>query len=216
MKSTTSLVNHNSQSLITKTFDGHHTKLSPPPVFVLCDRCYWCATYFNNTRIPPDNNCPQCNANAKDNKYSMLQLQQQEKGNLHGQKSKKEILLVDDEPDSCFVYEVVLQEAGYECISYNDSVKALQEFRPNYYDLVILDIMMPELDGFAFCEKLREVDNAVPIIFITATEGYYESFRRQYYIELSKEVNIKAIQKPIGNDELVNIVNNTIATRDKN
>ena len=84
----------------------------------------------------------------EENKYSMQQLQQEER-NLHGQKSKKKILLVDDEPDSCLVYEVVLQDAGYECISYNDSVKSLQEFRPDYYDLVIPDIRMPKLDGFA-------------------------------------------------------------------
>jgi CheY-like chemotaxis protein len=93
--------------------------------------------------------------------------------------------------------------------SYNDSINALQEFRPNYYDLVILDIRMPKLDGFAFCEKIREIDKAVPIIFITATEGYYENFKKQYYPEISKDVNIKSLQKPGGNDELVNIVNRT-------
>jgi hypothetical protein len=65
MKSTTSLINHDSQSLIAKTRDGH-TKPSSPPIFILCDRCYWCATYFNNTRIPADNNCPQCNANSNE------------------------------------------------------------------------------------------------------------------------------------------------------
>jgi hypothetical protein len=64
MQGTTSLINHDSQSLIAKTSDGHHTKPSAPPVFVLCDRCYWCATYFSNTRILADNNCPQCNANS--------------------------------------------------------------------------------------------------------------------------------------------------------
>jgi CheY-like chemotaxis protein len=148
----------------------------------------------------------------EENEYN----KQQEERNLHGQKSNKKILLVDDEPDSCLVYEVVLHDAGYECTSYNDSVKALQEFRPNYYDLVILDIRMPKLDGFALCEKIREVDKAVKIIFITASEGYYESFRRQYYPKLSNDVNIKCLQKPIGNDELVNIVNKTMATRDKN
>jgi hypothetical protein len=61
MKSET-LINHDSQSLITKTFDGH-TKLSVPAVFILCDRCYWYATYFNNARMPTDNICPQCNSN---------------------------------------------------------------------------------------------------------------------------------------------------------
>jgi DNA-binding response OmpR family regulator len=51
------------------------------------------------------------------------------------------------------------------------TLKALREFRPNYYDLVILGIRMPKLDGFVLCEKIREIDKAVPIIFITATEG---------------------------------------------
>jgi CheY-like chemotaxis protein len=146
-----------------------------------------------------------------------LQQQQkiQEKG-LYNQKRKKRILLVDDEPDHCMVYQIVLEDAGYQCISYTDSVKALQEFRPSYYDLVMLDIKMPKLDGFALCEKIRELDMTVQIIFITASEVYYENFRRQYYPELSNDINITCLQKPIGNQELVRIVNMTIARRDKN
>ena len=54
--------------------------------------------------------------------------------------------------------------------SHTNSVQALQEFRPNYYDLVILDIKMPKLDGFALCEKIREIENTVQIIFITVGE----------------------------------------------
>src|SRR5919202_5757250 len=84
------------------------------------------------------------------------------------QTRKKRILLVDDEPDHCIVYQIVLEDTEYECTSYTDSVKALQEFKPDYYDLVILDIRMPKLDGFALCEKIREVDREVRIIFITA------------------------------------------------
>ena len=72
----------------------------------------------------------------------------QEKG-LYNQKRKNKMLLVDDEPDHCMVYQIVLEDAGYECVSFTDSVKALQEFRPDYYNLVILDIKMPKLDGFA-------------------------------------------------------------------
>jgi predicted Zn-ribbon and HTH transcriptional regulator len=61
----TSATNHDSSRLITKKHD-HYTKPSSPSsaIFVLCDKCYWCATYFNNTRIPMNNNCPQCNANS--------------------------------------------------------------------------------------------------------------------------------------------------------
>ena len=50
---------YDSQSLITKT----HDRSILPPIFILCDSCYWCATYFDKTRIPGHNRCPQCNAN---------------------------------------------------------------------------------------------------------------------------------------------------------
>jgi CheY-like chemotaxis protein len=98
-----------------------------------------------------------------------LRQQEEEEEQLHDQTRKKKILLVDDERDHCMVYQIVLEDTGYECTSYTDSVKALQEFRPNYYDLVILDIRMPRLDGFA-CEKIRKVDRDVQIIFTTAGE----------------------------------------------
>jgi hypothetical protein len=65
MESTTSLTNHDSKGLIAKTPDGNKPPPSPPPpIFILCDRCYWCATYFDNRRLPLDNNCPQCYANS--------------------------------------------------------------------------------------------------------------------------------------------------------
>jgi DNA-binding response OmpR family regulator len=133
----------------------------------------------------------------------------QDKQGLHSQTRRmKRILLVDDEPDICIVYQIVLQDAGYECKSYTDSVKALQEFRVNYYDLILLDIKMPVLNGFELCKKIREVDRTVHIIFITASEAYYEKFRGQHFPELGK---INYIQKPIGNEELVQIVNMIIA-----
>ena len=137
--------------------------------------------------------------------YQYRILQQEEK--LLSQK-KKRIVVVDDEPDTCMVYQIVLEDAGFECVSYTDSVKALQEFRPAYYDLILLDIKMPVLNGFELCKKIREIDKGVHIIFITASEAYYEKFRGQRFPELGK---INYIQKPIGNDELVRLVNMIIA-----
>ena len=127
---------------------------------------------------------------------------------LHNQTRRKRILLVDDEPDTCMVYQIVLEDAGYQCISYTDSVKALQEFRASYYDLVLLDIKMPVLNGFELCKKIREIDRTVHIVFITASEEYYEKFRSEHYTELGK---INYIQKPIGNEELVRIVDMIVA-----
>jgi len=136
--------------------------------------------------------------------------QRQQNISLQTSNRKKIVLLVDDEADHCFIYQIVLQDAGYECISYTDSVQALQEFRPNYYDLVILDIRMPTLDGFALCKKIREIDNKIQIIFITASEEHYNKIKKQNYPELE---NVVSIQKPIGNEELVRVVNIAIAAR---
>jgi CheY-like chemotaxis protein len=112
-------------------------------------------------------------------------------------------------------FQIVLEDASFECISYTDSIKALQEFRPNYYNLVILDIKMPILNGFELCKKIREVDNSVHVIFIAASEEYYEKFRSQYYRELvnnnSNNSNTSYIQTPIGNKEILQIVNMVIA-----
>jgi DNA-binding response OmpR family regulator len=105
------------------------------------------------------------------------------------------------------IYQMVLEDAGYECISYTDPVKALQEFRIDYYDLILLDIKMPILNGFELCKKIIELDRTVHIVFITATEQYYEKFRSQHFSEIGK---INYIQKPIGNDELVQIVDRIV------
>ena len=131
-------------------------------------------------------------------------------------KKKRRILVVDDEPDLCRVYQIVLEDAGYECVSYTDSVKALQEFRASYYDLILVDVMMPILNGFELCKKIMEIDNTLHIIFTTASEEFYEKFRGQHYTELINESNTSYIQKPIGNEELVQIVNMTIAKRNAN
>ena len=119
-------------------------------------------------------------------------------------RSNKRILVVEGEPDICMLYHMVLKDAGYDCISYTDSVKALQEFKPYFYDLVLLDIKMPVLNGFELCKKIIELDRTVHIILITASEEYYEKFRGQHFPELAK---ISYIQKPVGNEELVQIVN---------
>ena len=122
--------------------------------------------------------------------------------------SRKRVFLVDDEPDICLIYQMVLEDAGYQCTSYTDPVQALQEFKPYFYNLILLDIKMPVLDGFELCKKIIKLDRTVHIVFITAAEQYYEKFRTQHFPELGK---IDYIQKPVGNDELVQIVDMVIA-----
>ena len=118
-------------------------------------------------------------------------------------KKKKRVLVVDDDPDICMVYQIVLEDAGYQCISYTDPFSALEEFRIDYYDLILLDIKMPVLNGFELCKKIRQNDKTVHIVFITALPEYYKDIRDQSYHELRNAIYI---QKPIRNDELVRIV----------
>ncbi|MDQ3967146.1 MAG: response regulator [Thermoproteota archaeon] len=130
---------------------------------------------------------------------------------MSNQKRRGRILVVDDEPDSCLVYQTVLQGTGYECKSYTDSVKAMQEFVPNYYDLILLDIKMPKLNGFELCKNIRGVDKTIKVIFITASEDYYKNIKDQFYPELTSSTTTTFIQKPIENQELIKIVNETLA-----
>jgi DNA-binding response OmpR family regulator len=125
------------------------------------------------------------------------------------------LFLVDDEYDTCMSYQMVLQDAGYECKSYIDSVRELKEFRPSYYDICLLDIKMPMLNGFDLCKKIREVDKAIHVIFITAAAEYYSKFRNQHHTQLDT-TNTSYIQKPIANQDLIKIITKTIATKNKN
>lgn len=67
---------------------------------------------------------------------------------------KKKILFVDDEPDLTFVFKEGLEYAGLSVDVFNNSVDTLKDFKPHFYDLVMLDIIMPEMDGFDLYKKL--------------------------------------------------------------
>jgi DNA-binding response OmpR family regulator len=79
----------------------------------------------------------------------------------------KRILIVDDEPRYLRLLEANLRTEGYEVVTAQDGLQAIEVFSSQPIDLVLLDIMMPRLDGFATTQRLREFSN-VPIIILTA------------------------------------------------
>ncbi len=79
----------------------------------------------------------------------------------------KRILIVDDEPRYLRLLEANLRTEGYEVVTAQDGLQALDVFSAQPIDLVLLDVMMPRLDGFATCQRIREFSN-VPIIILTA------------------------------------------------
>jgi two-component SAPR family response regulator len=89
--------------------------------------------------------------------------------------------------------------------SYNDPTLALSNFKPGLYDLLLLDIKMLEMNGFELYQKMREIDSNVKICFLTASELFYEEYRRlDAYPRVNKE---HFIQKPIGTEELIRQLN---------
>jgi DNA-binding response OmpR family regulator len=122
---------------------------------------------------------------------------------MKSDKKRNKILLVDDEPDITTSIEATLQIAGFTVHTYQDPLIALSKFKPGYYDLVILDIKMPEMNGFELYAEMRKIDKQVKFCFITAGEMYYDKVRveEEQYCKLDTE---RFLQKPISNTDLVN------------
>jgi DNA-binding response OmpR family regulator len=118
----------------------------------------------------------------------------------------KKILLVDDESDVCFVLEKVLGEKGYMVDSYENPTLALENFKAHSYDLVILDIKMPNLNGFALYREIKRLDKEVKVCFLTAGETDYS-----VYPDLFSSLHANCfIRKPIENEELMKRINEII------
>ena len=86
------------------------------------------------------------------------------------------ILIVEDEPDIQELLSAYLQQAGYQTSLAGDGVEALELFRSASFDLVLLDIMLPKIDGFGVCELIRQ-ESQVPILMLTALDREAEQLR---------------------------------------
>ena len=94
--------------------------------------------------------------------------------------AKKRLLIVDDEQDIILPLHYLFQESGFEVVSFIDPLLALEHFRPHYYDLLILDIKMPKMNGFELYRQIRKKDNGVKVCFLTALGDLrdYEQYKR--------------------------------------
>jgi two-component system, OmpR family, response regulator ChvI len=115
---------------------------------------------------------------------------------------KARIFVVDDEPDINMTIKAALEEEenGFEVDTFDDPIAALDNFKKGVYDLLILDIKMPVLNGFELYREIRNIDREVKICFLTAGEMYYGA-----YIDIFNENQF--IRKPIQNEDLINKIN---------
>jgi CheY-like chemotaxis protein len=118
------------------------------------------------------------------------------------------ILLVDDDPDITLTFKAGLDDYNYgdgekkkrfEVYTYNDPLLLLEEFKPNFYDLLLTDIYMPNMNGFQLCEKILGLDINFRVCFMSALEVNAEALREVY----SKVSFGCFIEKPITIEYLV-------------
>jgi two-component system, OmpR family, response regulator ChvI len=125
---------------------------------------------------------------------------------MKSKQSKKRILIVDDESDITESFGIALEDSGFEVDKFNDPAIALASFRPTLYNLLILDIKMPKMDGFELYDKIEKIDKNVKVFFISAFEIDHAAMRKKY--PTLKIENF--IPKPILIPELIKRINEQI------
>ena len=94
--------------------------------------------------------------------------------------SQKKILIVDDDLDLTSMFKMMLEMNGFEVDAYNDPLLALRDFKANSFGMALLDVRMPQMNGFELYKKLEEKDKRMKVCFITAFEDYNEEFKQSF------------------------------------
>jgi DNA-binding NtrC family response regulator len=112
-------------------------------------------------------------------------------------------LVVDDELDICLTLKVVLENNGFIVDYYCNPILALNEFKSNFYDLIVIDIKMPYINGLQLYREIKKRDIKSKICFLTAAETIFDithKFSPVYTF----------IRKPIENKDLIRIINDLL------
>ena len=113
---------------------------------------------------------------------------------------------MDDEPDISLLFKTVLKDEGFEVDSFEDPQLALSNFKPDFYDLVVLDIKMPDMNGFQLYREIKKIDSKVKVCFLTASEMFYDEYRRKQE-DIAADVTAVDkdlfLLKPVSNQDLI-------------
>ena len=121
----------------------------------------------------------------------------------------KKILVIDDEPDIASSVKKGLERNEFQVDAYTDPQKALSEFKPGVYDLLLIDIRMPKLNGFELYREIKKKNDDSRICFFTAFEVYYEEFKKVF-----PTLDVKCfIRKPITINDLIAHINTELNSK---
>jgi DNA-binding response OmpR family regulator len=125
-------------------------------------------------------------------------------------KNIKRIMIIDDDKDITNLFSIFLEYNGYIVNAYNNPVEGFNNFGKNSYDLIILDLKMPKMDGMTLYQKIKEIDNNVIICFTTADINYIEDLRKGI-IDIEKIV----LYKPVLLKDLKNKIDWLLSRREE-
>lgn len=124
---------------------------------------------------------------------------------------KKRILVVDDEPDFASLVQSNLKKEGFEVEVAYDGIECMEKVKANPPDAIVLDVMMPEKDGYEVCAELKADENYsdIPIIMLTAVADHVGSTRYSHADGMSMEAD-DYLPKPASAEQITQSVKNLI------
>ena len=130
----------------------------------------------------------------------------------------EKILVVDDDPDILDAVTMILESQGYQVVTAQDGIEALANLKAEKPDLMILDLLMPKMDGFAVCKELQDPRwskyRDTPILILTSVRE--EASRRRYELETGLELDVDDyVEKPMSPDILLQRVEKLIKKKEK-
>ena len=123
------------------------------------------------------------------------------------------ILVVDDDPDILDAVAMILESQGYKVVTARDGIEGLATLKAEQPDLMILDLLMPKMDGFAVCKELQDPKwseyKNIPILVLTSVRE--DASRRRYELETGVELDVDDyLEKPMSPDVLLERVSTSI------
>ena len=119
----------------------------------------------------------------------------------HGKKCR--VLLIDDELDMIYIVKAGLERKGFEVDSYIDPILALQNFKSGTYQLLILDIKMPKMNGMDLLDRIKKEDDKIKVCFFTASEEFASNYTNVFnnskdkFLIVLKPISIPIMTKQI-------------------
>ena len=126
---------------------------------------------------------------------------------------KKRVLVVDDEPDFADLVKQYLEQAGFDVEVAYDGIEGLEKVKANPPDAIVLDVMMPEKDGYAVCDELKQDEkySSIPIVLLTAVSSHVGTTQYSHYGGMSTEAD-DYLPKPASAEEITESVKSLLGS----